>query len=285
MEFVRCCDETPNVREVMRVLDAIERVQAAVERDLARSFKDRLAGPAGLDLLIEVAHDLRSPLTSILFLSETLRAGEGGRLEPAQERQLALIYTAAFELSSLANDLTELARGGEELLERVPVTYSIGSVLQSVRDIALPVAEERGLELRIEHDAADRRAGHPAALGRVLLNLVTNALRCTMEGFVEVKTQERPAEVVEFSIRDTGPGIPDSVIAALFEPFYPNTSPRAHGFSTSGLGLAICRRLVQTMGGELKVRSALGKGSCFFFELRMPHAPGELPLAEISATR
>jgi signal transduction histidine kinase len=267
-------DQCLKVREVIRVLDAIERVQAALERDVAHGFRQRLEGPGGLDLVVEVAHDLRSPLTSILFLAETLRGGQSGVLKPVQERQLALIYSAAFELSSLANDLTELARGGEQLLERQPIPFSIANLLHSVRDIVQPIAEEKGLEVRVTQNAIDHRLGHPAALGRVLLNLVTNALKYTDEGFVEAGASDVQPDRTEFTVRDSGPGIPADVAAKLFEPFDLNATPSAAGgapgFSSSGLGLAICRRLVTAMGGELRVKTAPQRGSCFYFELPLP---------------
>jgi signal transduction histidine kinase len=258
------------VREVARVLDAIERVQAAIDRDGPQDFKDRLEGPGGVDLVIEVAHDLRSPLTSILFLAETLRAGQDGSLTPVQERQLALIYSAAFELSSLANDLTELARGGEHLLERHPIGFSIANLLNSVRDIVQPIAEEKELELRVARQAVDHRVGHPAALGRVLLNLVTNALKYTERGFVEASARDLSPTHTEFTVRDTGPGIPTEIVSQIFEPYYPGGSAHERGFSSSGLGLAICRRLVTAMGGQLRVKTAPEGGSCFYFDLPLP---------------
>lgn len=269
---LRCCEEAPNAQDVLRALNAIERLETAIERDLSQAFRERLAGPGGLELLIEVAHDLRSPLTSILYLAESLGSAQSGRVDPWQERQLALIYSSAFELNSLANDLMDLARGGDELMERAPVDFSIAAVLRSVRDIAAPVAEERGLELQLELPRNERRIGHPAALGRVMLNLVTNALRCTTHGFVRLEARDRADTIVEFAVTDTGPGIPDHVMAAFFEPFHSKTAGTGRGFSSSGLGLAICRRLVSRMGGALQVRSRPREGSCFFFELRLPVA-------------
>jgi signal transduction histidine kinase len=117
--------------------------------------------------------------------------------------------------------------------------------------------------------------GHPAALGRVLLNLVTNALRCTDVGFVEVTAQDLSPTRVEFSVRDSGPGIPDEVVDSLFQPFDSTKLTRSRSFSSSGLGLAICRRLVSTMGGDLRVKSAPDRGSCFYFQLDLPADPSE----------
>ena len=80
---------------------------------------------------------------------------------------------------------------------------------------------------------------------------------------------------VEFSVRDSGPGVPDEVVESLFEPFDPQRLSRARSFSSSGLGLAICRRLVTTMGGDLRVKSAPDRGSCFYFQLELPADPSE----------
>jgi signal transduction histidine kinase len=271
------------VQEVVRVLDAVERVQAAIDHDVALGVRERLEGPAGLDLVIELAHDLRSPLTSILFLAETLRAGHNGPLKPIQERQLALIYSAAFELSSLANDLTELARGGEQLLERQPVGLSIGNLLNSVRDIVQPIAEEKGLEVRVVQQAVDYRVGHPAALSRVLLNLVTNGLKYAEQGFVEATAHDLSPTRTEFMVRDTGPGMPTEIVGQLFEPFFAGMSARERGLSSLGLGLAICRRLVTAMGGQLRVKTAPARGSCFCFDVPLPVADPEQMLEPTGA--
>ncbi len=274
LELIRGVEGHVPVSEVIRVLDAIEQVQRTVDRDGLRKFQQQASGSSGLELLVEVAHDLRSPLTSILFLADTMRAGRTP-LDPTRSRQLKLIYSAAFELSSLANDLTELGQGGDQLLEREPVAFAIPSLLHSVRDIVQPIAEEKGLEVRIGPVGAEHRVGHPAALGRVLLNLVTNALRCTDVGFVELTAQDLSPTRMEFSVRDSGPGVPKEVIDSLFQPFDALKTARARAFSSSGLGLAICRRLVTTMGGDLRVKSAPDRGSCFYFQLELPADPSE----------
>ena len=228
--------------------------------------------PRALRLLAEMAHDIRSPLTSILFLVERMHTGQAGPITPEQERHLALVYTATFELNMLVNDLTELAyRGGPGLLRRERVCFSIDDMLGSVRDLVQPVAEERHLELRIEKSASDLRFGHPEALTRVLLNLVTNAFRVTTCGSVTMQADDRPRACVEFSVRDAGPGLTSEAMTRLFEPFT-TLGRRRRGVSSAGLGLAICRRLVRAMGGELTVESTVGVGTRFFFQLRLPRA-------------
>lgn len=262
----------PDSGQMLRVLGAIEQVSQRLEADWSQHFADRLAAPDGLELVVEVAHDLRSPLTSILFLAETLQRARSGPVNPVQERQLGLIYSAAFGLSSVASDVIELARGGDRLVDLDPIPFSVTDILESVRDIVQPIAEEKSLSVRLTAPEADFRIGHPVALSRVLLNLTTNALKFTAEGFVEVIARATGARAVEFSVRDTGRGIPPQSMATLYEPFRRRQKPGEYAFSGSGLGLSICRKLVEAMGSALEVETAPGYGTRFFFVLDLPHA-------------
>ncbi|HEU5041444.1 MAG TPA: HAMP domain-containing sensor histidine kinase [Gemmatimonadales bacterium] len=262
--------------QLIRLLIAMEQVGQRLEADWSQHFADRLSAPDGLELVVEVAHDLRSPLTSILFLAETLQRGRSGPVNPVQERQLGLVYSAAFGLSSVASDVIELARGGDRLVDLDPIPFSVTDILESVRDIVQPIAEEKSLTVRLTTPEADFRIGHPVALSRVLLNLTTNALKFTAEGFVEVVARQTSARGVEFSVRDTGRGIPPQSMATLFEPFRRRQKPGEYAFSGSGLGLSICRKLVEAMGSTLQVETAQGVGTRFFFVLDLPLA-GDTP--------
>jgi signal transduction histidine kinase len=262
----------PDAGQLLRVLGAIERVSERLEADWSHHFADRLSGPDGLELVVEVAHDLRSPLTSILFLAETLQRARSGPVNPVQERQLGLIYSAAFGLSSVASDVIELARGGDRLVDLDAIPFSVADILESVRDIVQPIAEEKGLTVRLATPQADFRVGHPVALSRVLLNLTTNALKFTAEGFVEVTGRETGDRAVEFAVRDTGRGIPPQSMATLYEPFRRRQNPGEYAFSGSGLGLSICRKLVEAMGSTLEVETAPGYGTRFHFALDLPLA-------------
>jgi signal transduction histidine kinase len=258
--------------QLVRVLQAIEVVGRGLEADWSQHFADRLSAPDGLELVVEVAHDLRSPLTSILFLAETLQRGRSGPVNSVQERQLGLIYSAAFGLSSVASDVIELARGGDRLVDLDPIPFSVTDILESVRDIVQPIAEEKSLAVRLTAPEADFRIGHPVALSRVLLNLTTNALKFTAEGSVEVIARQTGARRIEFTVRDTGRGIPPQSMATLFEPFRRRQKSGEYAFSGSGLGLSICRKLVEAMGSSLRVETTMGTGTRFFFELELPLA-------------
>jgi signal transduction histidine kinase len=258
--------------ESLEFLAAVEQVHESIEPDWAGHFADRLSGPDGMELVVEVAHDLRSPLTSILFLAETLQRARSGPVNQIQERQLGLIYSAAFGLSSMASDVIELARGGDRLVDLDPTPFSILDILESVRDIVQPIAEEKGLEVRLTWPQLDFRIGHPVALSRVLLNLTTNALKFTSEGYVEVVVEGGEKDVVHFSVRDTGRGIPPESMIMMFEPFRRRRGQADYAFSGSGLGLSICRKLVEAMGSSMHVETGPDQGTRFHFSLHLPPA-------------
>jgi signal transduction histidine kinase len=226
-------------------------------------------GSRGLELVVEMAHDLRSPLTSIIFLAETLQLGHTGPVNDAQRRQLGLIRSAALCLCASASNVLELARGGHRLVDREAAPFSIRDVFGAVRDLVTPLAEEKRLDLRFTTPALDRRRGHERALSRVLLNLTTNALKFTERGHVEVTARENGRRV-EFAIRDTGPGLDAEALRTLYQPFRKTPASPRHHFSHSGLGLAICRKLVAAMGSQLALKTRPGWGTRFSFELELP---------------
>ena len=258
--------------ELLACLRNFEAVGSELEPRWDQRFADRLTGPDGLELVVELAHDLRSPLTSILFLAETMKRARSGPVTPLQERQLGLVYSAAFGLSSVASDVIELARGGDRLVDLEPLPFSVVDIMESVRDIVQPIAEEKGLEIQLSTCERNARVGHPVALSRILLNLTTNALKFTDEGSVGMSARESSETGVEFSVRDTGRGIPPQAMALLFEPFRRRQKDRDYAFSGSGLGLSICRKLVEAMNGELKVETEQGAGTRFHFTLELPIA-------------
>jgi signal transduction histidine kinase len=260
------------VADLLAVLGALERVQAALADDSAQRLADRMVEGDAMNLVVEVAHDMRSPLSSILFLVERLRRGQSGPVNAVQERQLGLLYSAAFGLSTLASDVMELARGGDRLVSHAPIPFSVYEILQAVRDVVQPMAEEKGLTLVFQPLEVDWRVGHPQALNRVLLNLVTNALKFTNDGEVMVTARPVGRSRVAFAVEDTGRGIPPQVVATLFDAFRRRQAPGDYAFSSAGLGLSICRKLIEAMGGHLEVDTELERGTRFRFEIELPPA-------------
>ena len=270
-EIERLADPPPTA-EIVRFLQAFEFIARELEADWSSHLANRLSGPDGLEMVVEVAHDLRSPITSILFLAEILQQGRSGPITELQERQLGLIYSAAFGLSAMASDVLELARGGDRLVDLDPIPFSIADIMESVRDIIEPIAEEKGLTVTLSQPPADFRVGYPIALSRVLLNLTTNALKFTDEGEVQILAIQKAPDSVEFAVQDSGRGISPAAMRTLFEPFRRRQNEGEYTFSGSGLGLSICRKLVEAMGSEMRVDTGPNEGTRFYFELQLPLA-------------
>jgi signal transduction histidine kinase len=237
--------------------------------DGSESLRSEMRGPGAFELLVEVAHDFRSPLTSILFLAEALRDGHSGAVTELQRSQLGLVYSAAFGLASVASDLMDLARTQRDLISVEPEPFAPTEVFRSVERLVRPLVEEKGLELRVVVPDRWQLQGHPHALSRVLLNLTTNALKFTDEGSVEIGVRALPHGRIEYYVQDTGRGISLEQQRELYQPFKKRTGSHheGHYFSGSGIGLSIARRLVRAMGSDLVVESTEGKGTRFSFPL------------------
>ena len=248
-----------------------EEVSEALEPDWENRMSVALSGPEARDLLAEVGHDLRSPLTSVLFLSDALRTGQSGEVNAHQSKQLALVYSASLTMLAMVNDFIELGSRGRHAGDRRPEGFLVEDVIEPVRRTVQPMAEERGLELRIEwEEGGGFRRGHPIPLSRVLLNLLTNAVKYSEEGEVCLRVGKAEGDQVRFSVEDTGPGLPEGDPEGIFRPFVPAVDQGGYRFSSSGLGLTIVRKLLKGMGSELDVESRPGKGSRFSFVLDLP---------------
>lgn len=272
VELVRAWADTPvpaSPLRAMRYLLALDGVAVALEREPTQQFASKLAGPDAEELLLEVAHDIRSPLTSILLLADNLRLGRSGPVTDLQTRQLGLIYSAAVGLSGLADDALSLCRDPDAQAEDATSAFSVIELLERVRDIARPIAEVKRLILHVRAPSVDSRLGRPLALRRALLNLTTNALKFTRDGLVQIAARETTGNKVEFSVRDTGPGIGEAGAETLFQPFRRSARTGGYWFSSTGMGLAATRRLVESMGSALRYDTRPGRGTRFWFELEL----------------
>ncbi|MEQ9399179.1 MAG: HAMP domain-containing sensor histidine kinase [Longimicrobiales bacterium] len=264
-------DDAPaeDVLEAVRMIETLDRYRrSGPNLDPDSDLRAWLTRPDAFELLVEVAHDLRSPLTSILFLSETMREGHSGELTDLQRSQLGLIYSAALGLISVTSDVVELAKDERNLVEEDDIKpFAVAEVVHGVAEMVLPMAEEKAVELKVVASDHERGYGHPMALSRILLNLATNALKFTDVGYVEIGVTRLSHRTIEFYVRDTGRGIPEDRLKQLFQPFRKRLRDESFFFSGSGLGLSICQRTLRAMGSELEVETRPDWGTRFSFEL------------------
>jgi signal transduction histidine kinase len=255
-----------NANEVVRTLIRLDEAEEAWKRTDRGKFISRLTGADCADAVVAIAHDIRSPLGSILLLVDALRRAERTAPNPVRERQLGLIYGAAFGLSTTVSNLIAAARG-DGLVQGTPAPFSVSEMMHAVSDIVEPMCEEKGIPLGMEFPDHDARVGYASAIQQALLNLTSNALRYTDAGSVAMGCSEVAGDRVEFWVEDTGPGIPDEVLERLCYGFPPEGVKLR--FSSAGLGLAIVRTLVEAMGSTLQVDSG-SEGTRFSFVLSLP---------------
>ena len=255
---------------VLPTLDRLRRVRADLEWRLQQLPGAPLAGLDGFEFLIEFVHDMRSPLSSLQLLADRLQQGWSGPLTPLQLRQLRLMYAAAHALNTVTTNALQLTRECDQLEEPEARPFSVTKLLSEVQDVVGTLAIQKGLEVNFIRPDMDRRVGHPIELQRILLNLVTNALKFTRAGRVTVSATDQEHDHVEFAVQDTGPGIPLDAQGTLFQPFHRHGDGSHATFSATGLGLAITQRLVRALGGRLQYETAEGKGTRFSFVLDLP---------------
>jgi two-component system, sensor histidine kinase and response regulator len=228
--------------------------------------------------LARMSHEIRTPMTAIMgFTDISLKASSLGQVRPC----LLKVKTAASHLLGLINEILDLAKieAGRLDVERKP--FNLTGLVREVCDIVAPTAGKNRNELLLDMDEAMpvRVLGDPMRLKQILVNLAGNAVKFTQNGDVWIKARlcvEKKSLVppsgrktFRFEVSDTGPGIPPEQLPRLFEPFEQGGGDTASRFGGTGLGLNICSRLVNLMGGRIGVFSEPGRGSTFWFELEM----------------
>jgi len=263
-------EQAADAQQAIHILSALGRVQCLLDMGAPAQTPDLFAGRDAAGVLIEIGHDMRSPLAAILFLLDMLRTERSGPINDLQKQQLRLIYGASLGVMQLACDMIDSVRGAARLVGETPTEFSIAEIFSSVREIVLPMAEEKGVGVEIILPKNDVRMGVPAVLSRILLNLTSNAIKFTASGVVTVKATQISQTMVEFSVQDSGREIPSQVMEQLFKPFRRSDARRARTFSSAGLGLSICHKLALALGSELRVATTPNKGTRFHFCVDLP---------------
>jgi two-component system phosphate regulon sensor histidine kinase PhoR len=224
------------------------------------------------DFVANASHELRTPLAAIRGFAETLL--ESAALSPEEQKNyLEVIHRHAQRLSSLVEDLLELSTIESRTLRLEIAPVDVARTAENlIADYRLRL-EERRIAASLAGEVRPLALADARALDQVLGNLLDNALKYTEPGgSIQIAVEERLGRV-RVSVADTGIGIPSQDTARIFERFYRVDRARSRALGGTGLGLSIVKHLVQAMGGEISVKSELGKGSTFSFTLPRAEAP------------
>lgn len=249
--------------------------RAGLALDNARLYEQACSADSEKSRFLAVmSHEFRTPLSAILGYADILTAEVHGDLSARQRSHVERMKASVRHLSHLVDEILSYAsmEAGRERIRPEPVDGA--ALVVEVSEIMQPIAEAAGLELRVR--GAERPTGmmtDPSKLRQILINLVSNAIKYTSEGHVELALEVEPERAC-FRVTDTGPGIPEAYKEAIFQPFWQIESGPERRPTGSGLGLAVARQLARLMGGDIVVSSLPTGGSEFVVELPREHVGG-----------
>ena len=245
------------------------------KRELAEQASD-----AKSRFLATLGHEVRTPMTGVLGMSELLQSGP---LDATQRGQVDAIRRAGEHLLRLVNDALDLARIEAGKLQLDPVDFELDALLGDVAGLMAPLAAQRGLRFATSVDPPAPRhlRGDRGRISQILLNLIGNAIKFTEQGEVALAVASLSPQGIRFEVRDTGPGLNEEQKARLFRRFEQAEGARtAARYGGSGLGLAISQELAAAMGGRIDVDSTPGQGTRFIVELPIPPSQSPPPGVE-----
>ena len=270
----------------------ITEIRRAEGLRLEKEAAERASEAKG-QLLANMSHEMRTPMVSIIGLSELLLQGD--RLVSTDRRQLEIIRGSGEMLLAIIDDILDFSRADVGKVELEPRPFELDQVVSGVIDMVGLRARSSGVELRVAVDPGlpDAFLGDASRLRQILLNLLGNAVKFTEQGVVSLEVlpsrsgdasigggvSEGPSRRLRFQVTDSGPGIDPELQVDLFEPFTQADTTTSRRFGGSGLGLAICKRLAELMGGSVGFHSVLGQGSVFWLDIELPTAQIDAPSA------
>ena len=250
------------------------------ELDAARSAAEAAARAKG-EFLANMSHEIRTPMNAIIGMSHlALQTG----LTPRQHNYLSKIDSAARSLMGIINDILDVSKIESGKLNIESVDFSLQRVLDGLVTLFDQQVRTKGIEFlfRVDPEIPDELVGDPLRLGQILTNYCSNAFKFTERGEIIVSCsvieRKESALALRFEVSDTGLGMTPEQQGRLFQAFQQADSSTTRRFGGTGLGLVICKRLAELMGGEVGLSSTAGQGSRFWFTARLAVKQGALPV-------
>ena len=248
-------------------------LNAQIEQTQSALTQAQEATRAKSIFLATMSHEIRTPMNAVIGLSSSLLES---RLDSEQRHLIDTISEAGHSLLRLLNDILDVSKLDAGRVEFEVLAFSPAALVDQTVSIMAAKAIEKGLAIRahVEPDMPEALAGDQARLKQVLLNLVSNAIKFTQAGAVEVfarcPSQTADTATIECAVRDTGIGIAADKIGGLFSEFHQADASINRNYGGTGLGLAISKRLIEQMGGAISVASSPGVGTTLTFSVTLP---------------
>ncbi|SCZ37799.1 MULTISPECIES: ATP-binding protein [Pseudomonas] len=212
-----------------------------------------------------MSHEFRTPLGSILSINSLLADELDGPLSPEQHKQVAFVSSAARELSDMVDDLLDLAKIEAGRISISPAWFDMFDLFAALRGMFRPIVDATAVDLIFEEPVGlPRLYTDDKKLAQILRNFISNSLKFTTRGEVRISARLEGEDKVRFAVSDTGIGIASELHGTLFEDFSQVDSPLQKRLRGTGLGLSLCKRFAELLGGEVGVQSTPSVGSCFF---------------------
>jgi CheY-like chemotaxis protein/nitrogen-specific signal transduction histidine kinase len=251
-----------------------------MEKDMKRKKKAGEKNNISMEVLASVSHEIRNPVNVVIGLIHLLKSAE---TEEEKERYINELIKTSQGLLELVNNIMDFSKVRAGKLNYDFKSANLRAYIEENLMGFKTVAEAKGLDLILDIDPSlpERLYTDPVKVNQVLLNLISNSLKFTSQGYVKllVETEEigHDAVTVKFEVQDTGIGIPNEKLKKIFNAFDQGSDEINLKFGGTGLGLSICKKVVSKLGGELKVQSEVEVGSRFFFRLNFPLPKAEQP--------
>ncbi len=267
--------------EQIREVNALQE-ELALHRRLERELTEaKQAAEAAMmakgEFLATMSHEIRTPLNGIIPMLDLLMSS---RLQSDQQDIVRTAYTSARQMQRIVDDILDYSKLEANKVTLETTTFNLRELLDSVIRLMEKPAESKGLRLNLQMDPAVRLAvrGDPVRLRQVLTNLLSNAVKFTERGSVTLavtrRGESRTQHDLRFEVTDTGIGIDKD--ARLFRAFSQADASTTRLYGGTGLGLVICKRIIDLMGGGIGVESEPGRGSTFWFEVPLLKAAGDI---------